>query len=183
MSQAIISPTDASLAAKDGKGILLDVRTPAEFEEIHAQGAVLVPLDVLSRERVETALGSNSGPVYLLCASGNRAANAAEQLQKAGFDNVYVVEGGTKAWDAAGLAVVRGKKTISLEHKVRIGAGLLVLIGIILGWWVHPGFLGLSAFVGAGLVFAGITDFCGLAIILAKAPWNRSGKAFEAAHG
>jgi len=72
--------------------------------------------------------------------------------------------------------VVRGRKTISIERQVRIDAGLLVLAGTSLGWWVNPGFFILAAFVGAGLVFAGITDICGLAIVLAKAPWNRSGK-------
>ena len=96
-----------------------------------------------------------------------------------GLDNLRVVEGGTQAWSAAGLPVQRGRKTISIERQVRIGAGLLVLTGVALGWFYHPGFFLLSAFVGAGLVFAGITDICGLAIFLAFAPWNRSGKDFR----
>jgi hypothetical protein len=72
-----------------------------------------------------------------------------------------------------GLPVVRGKKTISLERQVRIAAGLLVLIGSLLGWLVHPVFIGLSAFVGAGLVFAGVTDTCGMGLMLARMPWNQ----------
>jgi rhodanese-related sulfurtransferase len=86
-----------------------------------------------------------------------------------------VVAGGTNAWAAAGLPVIRGRKSISIERQVRIVAGSLVVIGFLLGWFVHRGFFGLAGLVGAGLVFAGVTDICGMAIVLAKAPWNRSG--------
>ena len=178
MSHSTIAPAEAAAAAASGHGILLDVRTPAEFREVHAQGAILLPLDVLSALRVEEARAANPGPVYLLCASGIRAIKAAELLQRAGFDDLRLVEGGTHAWIAAQLPVVRGRKTISLERQVRIGAGLLVLTGTSLGWLVNPGFFLLAGFVGAGLVFAGVTDICGLAIVLARAPWNRSGKPF-----
>ena len=85
---------------------------------------------------------------------------------------LIIVAGGTSAWESAGLPVNKGKGVISLERQVRIGAGLLVLAGVALGHFVHPGFYGLSAFVGAGLTFAGITDFCGMGLILAKMPWN-----------
>jgi rhodanese-related sulfurtransferase len=154
----------------------VDVRTPAEFGEIHAAGAQLVPLDVLDHPAVEAARGKNPGPIYLLCASGIRATKAAEKLRNTGLDDVVVVAGGTNAWAAAGLPVIRGRKTISIERQVRIGAGSFVLIGTGLGRFVHPAFYLLAAFVGAGLVFAGVTDICGLAIVLAKAPWNRSGR-------
>jgi hypothetical protein len=86
---------------------------------------------------------------------------------------VINIEGGTNACIVAGLPVVRGKKAISLERQVRIAAGLLVLLGVILGWLVHPAFFGLAAFVGAGLVFAGVTDTCGMGMILARMPWNQ----------
>jgi rhodanese-related sulfurtransferase len=176
MSHQTIAPAEVSAVITSGRGTLVDVRTPAEFREIHAQGAQLVPLDVLDRQAVETARGANAGPVYLLCASGIRAVNAAEKLKSAGLDDVQIVAGGTNAWAAAGLPVVRGRKTISIERQVRIGAGTLVLTGVLLGWFVHREFIWLSGFVGAGLVFAGVTDLCGMAILLAKAPWNRSGK-------
>jgi len=178
MSEKIknVVPAEVSAVITGGRGTLVDVRTPAEFREVHAEGAQLVPLDVLDRPAVETARGANAGTVYLLCASGIRATKAAEKLKAAGLDDVVVVEGGTNAWAAAGLPVVRGRKTISIERQVRIGAGSLVLIGAALGWHVHPGFYLLSAFVGGGLVFAGVTDLCGMAILLAKAPWNRSAK-------
>jgi rhodanese-related sulfurtransferase len=90
---------------------------------------------------------------------------------------VVNVEGGTVACAAAGLPVVRGRKAVSLERQVRIAAGLLVVLGVALGWLVHPALVGLSAFVGAGLVFAGVTDTCGMGMLLARMPWNRSGKS------
>ncbi|MEJ0000114.1 MAG: DUF2892 domain-containing protein [Verrucomicrobiota bacterium] len=81
--------------------------------------------------------------------------------------------GGTQGWIDAGLQVDRGERTtIGLERQVRISAGSLVLLGFLLGWLVHPYFLALSVFVGAGLVFSGITDWCGMGLLLMKAPWN-----------
>jgi rhodanese-related sulfurtransferase len=113
-------------------------------------------------------------PVYFLCRSGQRATKAAEKFAKEGFAEPVVITGGTLAWIEANLPVVRGKtKVISLERQVRIVAGALVFTGVTLGWFVHPGFFGLSAFVGGGLVFAGIMDFCGMGLLLAKAPWNK----------
>jgi rhodanese-related sulfurtransferase len=95
------------------------------------------------------------------------------RLVAAGVANVVNIEGGTLAWEEAGLPVVRGQKMMSLERQVRIAAGALVLIGVILGWLVDPTFAGLAAFVGAGLVFAGLTDTCGMGMLLARMPWNR----------
>ena len=112
-------------------------------------------------------------PVYLLCRSGARAAKAVEKLARAGFASGVVVTGGTLAWQEAGLPVERGTvKVISLERQVRIAAGSLVVIGVVLAKLVNPWFIGLSACVGAGLVFAGITDFCGMGLLLARLPWN-----------
>jgi rhodanese-related sulfurtransferase len=176
MAPPTIAPAEAAAVIPFVAGTLVDVRTPAEFGEIHAVGTHLVPLDVLDRHAVEIARGTNVGPVYLLCASGIRATKAAEKLQSAGLTDVIVVAGGTNAWAAAGLPVVRGRKTISIERQVRIGAGIFVLIGTALGHFVHPAFYLLAGLVGVGLVFAGLTDICGLAIVLAKAPWNRTGK-------
>ena len=90
----------------------------------------------------------------------------------AGFENVVNVDGGTQAWAEAGLPVVRGKKAISLERQVRIAAGFLVLLGAVLSFW-NVYFVLLSGFVGAGLMFAGITDTCGMGMVLAKMPWNQ----------
>jgi len=153
---------------------LFDVRTPVEYAELHVPRARNVPLDALAPKKLvgEGALAKGE-PVYLLCRTGARAAKAAEKFARDGFENAVVVAGGTLAWSEAGLPVERGTAhVISLERQVRIAAGSLVLIGVLLGCFVHPWFIGLSAFVGAGLVFAGITDFCGMGLLLAKLPWN-----------
>jgi len=99
---------------------------------------------------------------------------AAGHFLAAGYPSVHVVEGGTQAWVAAGLPVVKGTKSaISIERQVRIGAGSLVLLGIILGVFVNPALLALPALIGAGLIFAGVSDWCGMGLLLARAPWNR----------
>jgi rhodanese-related sulfurtransferase len=153
---------------------VLDVRTPAEFSAVHVPQARNFPLDTLDPQALLAAGAIRAGqPVYLLCQGGGRATRAAEKFVQQGLEQAVVVEGGTNAWIAAKLPVTRGAGAISLERQVRIGAGALVLAGVILGVLVHPYFIGLSAFVGAGLVFAGITDWCGMGLLLAKAPWNQ----------
>lgn len=172
------SITVAELGAKLAAGEhvdLIDVRTPAEFAEVHAEPARLMPLDKLSADLIRASLAiEGDHPVYVICKSGNRGRQACEKLAAAGL-NVINVEGGTTAWAAAGLPVVRGRKTISLERQVRIAAGALVLAGTVLGAFVHPLFLGIAGFVGAGLIFAGVTDTCGMAMMLARLPWNQRG--------
>ena len=157
------------------KGIhLIDVRTPAEFRELHTPIAVNIPLDTLNAEEIKQLQnGNGADPIYVICQSGNRSTRACQKLIEAGVTNVVSVEGGTTVWAQQGLPVIRGKKTISLERQVRIAAGFLVLLGASLGMFINPWFSGLSAFVGAGLMFAGITDTCGMAMLLAKMPWNQ----------
>ncbi len=168
-----IDPHDLEqLRASKAGVVLMDVRTPAEFNELRAAGARLMPLDRLDVEVVRAA-SSVDEPVYVLCRTGGRAETAAQKLCAAGVDAV-VVEGGTLAWEAAGLPVKRGRKVMSVERQVRIGAGSLVLIGVLLGWLVYPAFFVLSGFVGAGLVFAGVSGFCGMAYVLGRMPWNQA---------
>jgi rhodanese-related sulfurtransferase len=153
---------------------LIDVRTPAEFRQVHAQPARNLPLDQLDPQAVMTSRnGSTDAPLYVICQSGSRGAKACQKFLHAGYSNVVNVEGGTKAWESAGLPVVRGKKSISLERQVRIVAGAIVLTGALLAVTVNAYFALISAFVGAGLMFAGITDTCGMAMMLAKMPWNQ----------
>ena len=150
---------------------LLDVRTPLEYREVHAVDTELVPLD-----RLDPAAFKNRAPgrmLAVLCKSGGRAKQACEKLAAAGVTGLILVEGGTTAWVAAGLPVERGKKGMSLERQVRIAAGALTFTGVVLGWLVHPYFFGLSGFVGAGLMFAGITDSCAMGMLIAKMPWNQ----------
>ena len=176
MSRTVISPAKlAELARAGGKIDLINVRTPIEFREVHVEFARNIPLDQLDPAGVMQARGGSADdPLYVVCRSGSRGEQAAEQFRRAGFTNVVNVEGGTLACVEAGLPIIRGKKAISLERQVRIAAGSFVLLGVLLGWLVHPAFFGLSAFVGAGLVFAGITDTCGMGLLLARMPWNRS---------
>ena len=150
---------------------VIDVRTPVEFAEVHVPQAQNIPLDELKPSLLQLR---KDQPVYLLCRSGQRATKAAEKFSREGFSQSIIIEGGTLAWIEANLPVKRSSvKIISLERQVRIVAGSLVLVGVLLGWFVHRGFFGLSAFVGAGLIFAGITDFCGMGLLLAKLPWNK----------
>lgn len=171
-----ITPRELEELRRQGRPVeLIDVRTPAEYREVHAEPARSVPLDALDpRAIMEARNGTRDEPLYTICRSGSRGRQAAEKFQAAGFTNVVNVEGGTQAWEQAGLPVVRGKKAISLERQVRIATGALVVLGTALGAFVHPAFLALAAFVGAGLVFAGITDTCGMGLMLARMPWNRA---------
>jgi rhodanese-related sulfurtransferase len=152
---------------------ILDVRTPAEFARIHAAGARLMPLDELDPAAAAAGRQGADEPIYVICQSGARAAKACQRFADAGVAQVYCVEGGTAAWEKMGLPVERGGGVISLERQVRIAAGSLVLLGAILAWTLHPAFVAVPAFVGAGLMFAGITDTCGMAMLLGKMPWNR----------
>ncbi len=185
MNVSKIGPLQVMQRLQRGEpAMLLDVRTPAEFEAVHAEGARLMPLDELAPERVIQSRGAQAQePVYVLCRSGARATKAVERLQRAGLEQVCVIEGGTQAWEAAGLPVVRGRQTISLERQVRIAAGALVVLGVLLGWLVHPLLYLIAASVGAGLVFAGITDTCGMGMLLARMPWNRGRPGCDKAGG
>lgn len=171
-----ITPQQLLEKIRSGEQIeLIDVRTPAEFREVHVECARNEPLERLDVARLVTAPPKGSAdPLYVICRSGSRGKQACEKLLNAGHPNVVNVEGGTVACEAAGLSVVRGKKAISLERQVRIAAGALVVTGAALSF-VHPYWVGLSAFVGCGLIFAGITDTCGMAMLLARMPWNQCG--------
>lgn len=172
----LISPSELSALLEQHPGLpLIDVRTPVEFASEHVKQATNIPLDELSPGNIrEAGTITDHDPFYLLCRSGQRASIAAGRFAKEGFPNAVVVEGGTQSWIAAGLPVEKGAaNVIGLERQVRIAAGSLVLTGVLLSLFVHPAFIGLSGFVGAGLIFAGITDWCGMGLLLAKAPWNK----------
>ena len=152
---------------------LIDVRTPVEYREVHVEFARNIPLDRLDPQAIAVQRnGRASDPLYVICRSGSRGNQACEKLAAAGL-KVINVEGGTLAWEAAGLPVLRGKKTISLERQVRIAIGLIVLSSAGLAALVHPYWISLAAFMGGGLIFSGITDFCGLALLLGRMPWNQ----------
>ena len=145
---------------------LIDVREPFEFAAAHVPNAQLVPLG-----QIQTQLDQfdKSRPIVILCKSGGRAKRAAEILDSAGCSVIHVVAGGTDAWITAGLPVTREPRAPwSLERQVRLVAGLLVLIGLFIPPWPY-----LSLFIACGLIFAALTNFCGLGLLLAKLPWNR----------
>ena len=175
MGIATISPSDLLERRQSGQSCeLIDVRTPAEYRELHVEFAQNIPLDQLDAESIMKRRNGNSGePLYVICQLGGRGQKACEAFHKQGYTNVVNVEGGTKACETIGLPLVRGKKSISIERQVRITAGSLVLVGVILGWFVHPVLYGLSAFIGGGLLFSGLTNTCGMATVLAKMPWNK----------
>lgn len=161
------------LLASRSDADVIDVRTPVEFREVHLPAARNVPLDQLNAETMARLRRDDASPLYVICRSGNRAQQACERMQAAGIEPVVNVEGGVQAWEADGLPVLRGKKAVSLERQVRMAAGSLVLLGVALGVLVHPWALLLAGFVGGGLVFSGITDTCGMGLLLARMPWNR----------
>lgn len=164
-----ISAAELKTLCEQGAIELLDVRTPLEFSEVHVVGAKNVPLDRLT----PASLGDPTRPLYVICRSGTRGQKACAQLAAAGFTNVTNIDGGTQACEQAGVPVVRGKKVMSLERQVRVAAGGVALTGAVLALAVHPWFAAIPAFIGAGLVFAGISDWCGMGLLIAKMPWNR----------
>lgn len=154
--------------------VILDVRTGVEHAGVSLkQDHHHIPLGDFNAAKF---LNDNNidpaRPVYVLCRSGARATTAANAISAAGHANVHVIEGGIVACEASGIPVRKGE-VMSLERQVRVAAGLFVMAGVALGALVSPWFYALSGFVGAGLVFAGVTDSCGMAFVLAKAPWNK----------
>ena len=148
---------------------LVDVRSPSEFASGHIPGAVNIPMDQIEARLDDLHAGA---PLVLICQAGTRARLTAALLEPC-QRHITILEGGTNAWLQAGLPVVASVKTRwSLERQVRLGAGLLVLAGAVLALAVNPNWLYLSAFVGLGLTFAGLTDICPMGIALGKMPWN-----------
>jgi rhodanese-related sulfurtransferase len=158
--------------------VLVDVREPAEYATERIPGAKLYPLSQFNHDRLDDRVQPPSGQqLVLYCQSGNRSTKAAQQCLEAGFTSVTHLRGGILSWKNAGYGVEKSPNApISLFRQVQIVAGSLVFLGTILGVLVSPKFLILSGFVGAGLVFAGVTNTCAMGLLLAKLPYNhRSG--------
>jgi len=150
---------------------LIDVRTPSEFESAHIPSAYNVPVDVLPEHAPEIAADTTTNYV-LICQSGARARKAEEALRSSGMTRLHVLDGGMNAWLAAHKPARIGPKRMSLERQVRIAAGALAAVGGALALLLHPWFAVLPLLVGSGLVFAGVTDTCGMAMLLARLPYN-----------
>jgi rhodanese-related sulfurtransferase len=150
---------------------LIDVREPGEFAGEHIPGATLVALSQFDPRKIPQ---TENTQLVLYCRSGNRSAIAAQKLFDAGFESVTHLSCGIGAWKEAGYPTVTNQNApISLMRQVQIVAGSLVLTGLVLGALVSPWFLLLSGFVGAGLMFSGVTDTCMLGMLLAKLPYNQ----------
>jgi rhodanese-related sulfurtransferase len=168
------------------ENIILDVRTEMEHAEKRLTfGHAHMPLDELKPTdfMMRHGLGKDSG-VYILCRSGKRATQAAEKFVAEGYRNIHVIEGGIIACEDCGQKVeghaanmnaspAQAKGPVSLERQVRIVAGAFAATGALLALLVNPVFSIIPLFVGGGLMFAGITDRCGMALVLTKAPWNK----------
>jgi rhodanese-related sulfurtransferase len=154
---------------------LLDVRTPGEFAAAHVPGATLIPLDELDAAAFSRERGADVTPLYVLCQSGGRARRAIEKLERAGVQGCVLVEGGTQAWLDADLPVNHGEsRVLPLMRQVQIVVGFLSAGGAALALAFDPRFALIPLVVGSGLLFAGLTGFCGLALVLAKMPWNKT---------
>ena len=170
MSLPTISPIDAKRLIDQG-ATLIDIRGSDEHARERIPGAENHPAESISRLK-------GSGIAIFHCRSGQRTAMHAARLAEAASCEAYIVEGGLDAWKKAGLPVLRDRsQPIEMQRQVMIVAGSLVLLGVSLGQFYAPGFYALAAFVGAGLTFAGISGWCGMAKLLAFMPWNRSSAA------
>lgn len=157
----------------DGGARLVDIRGADEHAREHIPGAINLPLERIGE------LPNDGRAVVFHCRSGMRTAGNAAQLAQAACDcDAYILEGGIDAWRSAGHKTIADKsQPIEVMRQVQITAGSLVVIGVLLGLFVAPGFFGLAAFVGAGLIFAGVSGWCGMAQLLRAMPWNRRAAA------
>jgi len=174
MTLPTITPREAQQLIGAGAAILVDIRELDEHQRERIPGARHVPLSKLE----EADLAAASGQVVIFhCRSGARTmGNGARLAVKAGENcEAFVVEGGLEAWRQAGLpTAVDRRQPIELQRQMQIGAGGMALAGTVLGLGLSPWFLAIPLLVGAGLLFAGLTGFCGMTRVLARAPWNRT---------
>jgi rhodanese-related sulfurtransferase len=153
--------------------LLIDVRSPAEYRASHIEGSINIPMDHLE-EGMLAKFEDKDTVLYMMCSCGNRSSKACTEMESIGYQNVISVDGGIIELKRLGMKVIEEEHhVISIERQVRIVAGSLVLTGVLVGYFISPSFLAISAFVGAGLIFAGITNTCGLGVLLARMPWNR----------
>lgn len=163
-----------TLCAED-KAIIVDVREQDEYDREHIINARCMPLSILSKNKMADC--PKDKVIVFHCQSGSRTHQAQDKLLSMGFDNVYILEGGLSAWKKSNGMVSTDKKApLPLMRQVQIIVGFMVLLGIILSYLVSPYLNLISAFFGAGLLFAGISGYCGLAKILLILPYNKSNK-------
>ena len=177
MKTALINPEEVW----DGQGLpddffLMDVRTPAEFREVHIPGSVNIPLGEVEHQVSAIQARAAGGGMAIVCHTRIRSQAVHDEFERLGIREAPILYGGIVSWISKGLPVIRGEKTISLMRQVQIGAGSLTVLGVLLGAFVSPWFLALAGLVGAGQVIAGATDTCAFAGLLSKLPFNRRGQ-------
>ena len=171
MSSKVLTPQAAQELLAKG-AVLVDIRGADEYAREHIAGAQHMPMEQLSSTGMAN---SDANAVIFHCNSGNRTVMNATVLDNCTSCDVFILEGGLDGWRKAGLPVVKdAKQPLELQRQVQIGAGSMILLGVILGTTVAPGWYALSGFVGAGLIMAGVTGFCGLARMLLVMPWNKN---------
>ncbi|MDM4718754.1 rhodanese-like domain-containing protein [Micromonospora sp. WMMA1363] len=162
--------TARALMANNPDTLVVDVRTPGEFETAHLPGSINLPLDQVDAH-LERIVRDAGGRMLLMCQSGSRATQACTKLTKAGLAGGAVITGGMNAWLAAGGPVERGRERWSLERQVRLVAGSMVLASILASIWA-PAARYVAGFIGAGLTYAAVSDTCAMGMLLAKLPYN-----------
>lgn len=166
-----LAPREVEARLAAGRAVLVDIREPDEFARAHVAGALSQPLSALERAHLAIEPGTD---VIFTCRTGMRTAGACDRLAARVDGDAFVLEGGLDGWSRAGLPVVEDRAApMEINRQVQITAGSMILAGVILGTLVAPAWYGLSAFVGAGLVFAGVSGTCAMARLLMLAPWNR----------
>lgn len=166
-----LSPLKVKERLDAGYAVLVDIREADEFARRHIMGAQSQPLSAW--EKAHLNLDPDTDVIFT-CRSGMRTAGACDRLAARVKGEAFVLDGGLDAWAGAGLPIVTDADApMEIMRQVQIAAGSLVLLGALLGFLVAPVWFALSAFVGGGLVFAGVSGFCGMARLLMLAPWNR----------
>lgn len=166
-----LKPADTANRLKKGKAVLIDIRELDEYAREHIPGAVSLPVSALDNADLKLEAGQQA---IFHCKSGMRTDSNCARLAQHVEGDAFMLEGGLDAWRAHGLPTERDQKApLEINRQVQITAGGLVLLGVMLGWFIDPAFFGVSAFVGAGLMFAGLSGWCGMANVLAIMPWNR----------
>lgn len=167
-----LSPQQVRERLDAGRAILVDIREADEFARSHITGEQSQPLSTWEKAHLSV---DPDADVIFTCRSGVRTAGACDRLAARIRGDAFVLNGGLDAWAKAGLPVeTDADAPMEIMRQVQIAAGSLVLIGVILGFLVTPVWFALAGFVGAGLTFAGVSGFCGMARLLMLAPWNRA---------
>lgn len=170
-----LDPKTVSERMKQGAIALIDIREADEYAREHIEGSIPLPLSALDKGQLTLETGQKA---VFHCRSGTRTETNCARLSAHVDGEAFVLQGGLNAWKAAGLpTAMDASAPLELARQTQIASGLLILTGTILGFAVHPGFWALAGFTGAGLFFAGVSGWCGMARLLGAMPWNRKAVA------